>query len=177
MEKQEILKWCRKHNSDYALGIQKEREIGNRLRDTLELTKTDLIKIIKWKFEGLEGRKTRILNYIENTDEQVLKLVSNLVFNLNKSQDIYKIKLLCAFDGIGPAVASTILTFFDPKNYGVFDIHVWREIFGKEKGNLFTAENYLKLLSKLREIANKNRLEVRAVEKALFKKNYDESEE
>jgi len=29
----------------------------------------------------------------------------------------------------------------------------------------------------LREIANKNRLEVRAVEKALFKKNYDESEE
>lgn len=163
MEKQEIMKWCSKNNSDYASEIQKEREIGNRLRDTGELTKADLVEIIEWKFEGLEGRKTRILNYVEDIDEQVLKLVSNLVFNLNRSQDVYKIKLLCAFDGIGPAVASTILTFFDPKNYGVLDIHVWREIFGKEKGNLFTAENYLKLLSKLREIANKNRLSVELV--------------
>ena len=173
MEKGEILKWSSKHDSEYASWIQKEKEIGDRLRVSKELTIADLIEIIKWKFEGLEGRKTRILNYVENIDEQILKLVSKLVFNLNTRQDIYKTKLLCTFDGIGPAIASTILTFFDPENYGVFDIHVWREIFGREKGNLFTAENYLKLLSKLREIADRYNLKVRTVEKAYFKKNYD----
>jgi thermostable 8-oxoguanine DNA glycosylase len=122
----------------------------------------------------LEGRKNRELKLVAKIDEQVLKKVSNLVFNLNTSQDIYKIKILSALYGIGPAVASTILTFFDPKNYGVFDVHVWREVFGKESKNPFTAENYVKLLSKLREIAKREGLEVRTIEKALFKKNYDE---
>lgn len=122
----------------------------------------------------MEGRKNRELKLVAKIDEQVLKKVSNLVFNLNTSQDIYKIKILSALYGIGPAVASTILTFFDPKNYGVFDVHVWREVFGKESKNPFTAENYVKLLSKLREIAKREGLEVRTIEKALFKKNYDE---
>ena len=174
MEKSEILKWSSKHDSEYASGIQKEKEIGSRLRVSKELTKADLIEIIKWKFEGLEGRKKRELNLVAGINEQVLKKVSNIVFNMNTSQDRERVELLCSLDhGIGPAVASTILTFFDPKNYGVFDIHVWREIFGKEKGNLFTAENYLKILSKLREIADRYNLEVRTVEKAYFKKNYD----
>ena len=77
--------------------------------------------------------------------------------------------------GVGPALASTILTFLNPKDYGVFDIHVWREIFGKESTGLFTAPNYLKALREMRRIASKNDLDVRVVEKALFKKNYDES--
>jgi serine/threonine protein phosphatase PrpC len=176
MEKQEILNWCGKHDSQYAPWIQKEREIGNKLRKTKELTKADLIEIIKWKFEGLEGRKKRELNHVANIHEQVLKNVSNIVFSLDTSQDKYKVKLLCVFDGIGGAVASTILTFFDPENYGVFDIHVWREIFGKDAKSLdYSPRNYVKLLSKLREIANRYGLEVRTVEKAFYKKNYDES--
>ena len=75
---------------------------------------------------------------------------------------------------VGPAVASTILTFYNPKEYGVFDIHIWRELFGKEPKNLFTTENYLKLLAELRGLANKYGLDTRIVEKAFFKKNIDE---
>jgi hypothetical protein len=68
---------------------------------------------------------------------------------------------------IGPAVASTILTFSDPKNYGVFDFHVWQEVFN-EKLKGYTVKNYIKLLYKLREIANKYDVEVRTVEKAFL---------
>jgi hypothetical protein len=40
---------------------------------------------------------------------------------------------------------------------------------------LFRTPNYLKLLNEIRKIARRNNLDVRIVEKALFKKNYDES--
>lgn len=106
------------------------------------MTKPELIEIIKWKFEGLEGRKKRELNLVADINEEVLKKVSNVVFNLNASQDRERMELLCNLNhGIGPAAASTILTFFDPKNYGVTDIHVRREVFGKETKN--TVENYI----------------------------------
>ena len=176
MKKQEILYWSGRHDEQFPRGIKEEREIGGRLRETKELTKRGLIDIIKWKFEGLEGRKKRELDLMADVDEQILKKVSNIVFNLNASQDIYRIRLLCALrHGIGVAVASTILTFFDPKNYGVFDFHVWQEIFGEKLEGKYTVLNYVKLLSKLREIAEKYDLHVRTVEKAFYKKNYDES--
>jgi len=48
-------------------------------------------------------------------------------------------------------------------------------MYGKEPKNLFTTENYLKLLTDLRRIASNHSLDVRTVEKALFKKNVDEA--
>jgi hypothetical protein len=48
-------------------------------------------------------------------------------------------------------------------------------MYWKEPENLFTTENYLKLLADLRRIANYYNLDVRTVEKALFKKNIDET--
>lgn len=171
MECKEILEWANKHDIKEAYWIQKEKEIGNRLRASKELTKSDLIEIIRWKFEGLEGRKKRELNLVAGINEHVLRKVSNVVFNMDTSQDRERMGLLCNLKhGIGPAVASTILTFFDPKNYGVTDIHVRREVFGEETKN--TVENYIKLLSKLREVANKCHLKVRTVEKAFYAKNY-----
>ena len=172
MDCKEILEWASKHDIKEAFWIQKEEEIGNRLRASKELTKSDLTEIIKWKFEGLEGRKKRELNLVAGINEQVLKRVSNVVFNLSTSQDRERIELLCNLDhGIGPAVASTIMSFFDPKNYGVFDFHVWQEVFNK-KLNGYTVKNYIKLLSRLREIASRCGFEVRAVEKAFYAKNY-----
>lgn len=172
MECKEILDWADKHDSEEAFWIEKEK-VGDRLRVSKELTKSDLIEIIKWKFEGLEGRKKRILNLVADIDEQVLRRVSSLVFSLNTHQDIYRIRLLCIFNGIGGAIASTVLTFFDPENYGVFDIHVWREIFREEtKDPDYSPRNYVRLVSKLREIAHRCGVEVRTAEKALYAKNY-----
>ena len=94
---------------------------------------------------------------------------------MNTTQDAERIGLLCELKhGIGIAVASTVLTFFDPKNYGVFDFHVWQEVFGGRPK--YTVMEYVKLLSKLRQEAEMQDLGTRTIEKACFKKNYDESE-
>lgn len=175
LDKEEIINWSSKHDNEYASEIEKEREVGNRLRGTKELTKHDLIEIIEWKFEGFEARKVRELNLVASIDEKTLKDVSNKVFNLSASQDIERIELLCDLrHGIGTAVASTILTFFDPKNYGVFDFHVWQEVFGGRPK--YTVMECVKLLSRLRQEADMYNLDTRTVEKAYFKKNYDETE-
>jgi len=48
-------------------------------------------------------------------------------------------------------------------------------MYGREPENLFTTENYLRLLTDLRKIADKCKSDARTVEKALFKKNVDEA--
>ena len=174
MEKHEIIEWRDRHNKEYASGIEVEQNVGDRLRVTKELSKDDLNKIIEWKFDT-DGRiRTRELNLVSTVDEHVLKKVSNEVFNLKVEQDKERIERLCEFSGIGVAVASVILTFFDPENYCVFDFHVWQEVFGGRPA--YTIENYTLLLSKLREEAKIHGIKVRDVEKAYFKRNYDKKE-
>lgn len=175
MDKAEIIKWSSKHNKDYASEIAKETEVGQGLRGYKEVTKHDLIEIIKWKFDGFEARKARELDLASTIDEGLLKKVSNQAFNLSIAQDFERITFLCELrHGIGPAVTSTILTFYDPKNYGVFDFHVWEEVFGGRPK--YTVIEYVKLLHKLRDEAEMYNLDTRTVEKAYFKRNYDKSE-
>ena len=78
-------------------------------------------------------------------------------------------------NGVSPVLASVILAFFDPKQYGVFDVNVWRALLGNEPTNLFSTQNYLKFLLALRKTAAKHNLEARTVEKAFSKKSLDES--
>jgi len=148
--------------------------LGTRFRSTKKITREDLEQVVKWKFKEMPGRKKRVMGLLaENTDEKI-RNVSNQFFSMTSNDDSYKVHTLNKVYGVGPALASTILTFINPKDYGVFDIHVWRELFGEEPKGLFRTANYLKVLVELRKIAKKHQLDVRIVEKALFKKNYDE---
>ncbi len=176
MDKQELLRWYEKYNQEEdQYNTPLESELGNELRTTKELNKEGLIKIIEWKFQGrLLGRRKRILNLIRDIEDSEIRRLSKL--SLNERDEEKRIEHLMEIKGVGISLASCILTFFDPKNYAVYDIHIWRELFGKEPKDLFVkVENYLKLLEELREIAKENNVDVRVVEKALFKKNYDES--
>ncbi len=95
---------------------------------------------------------------------------------LQSTDEEVRIRTLFRLKGVKNAVASVILTFYDPKNYGVFDIHAWRELFGKEsEGFSSNAKLLLEFLEELRRMSRETRLDVRVVEKAVFKKNYDSS--
>ena len=175
MNKEEILNWNDKYDKDHPWWTQREIELGGKLRKTKTLTKDDLRQVVDWKFKELEGRRIRILGLIARNDDSEVRRISSDVFSSTLADD-YKVDSLQNLTGVGPAVASTILTFYNPKEYGVFDIHIWREFFGKEpNGYQFTTKDYLKVLAKLRKIATQHSLDVRTVEKAFFKKNYDES--
>jgi hypothetical protein len=173
LTREEILDWNRKYDEDHPWWTQKEKELGDKFRSRKELTKDDLIQVVEWKFKDLKGRKDRVLRFIAKNDDSLVRRISSDVFSTTLEGDSYRIDCLQILDGVGPALASTIMTFYDPKKYAVFDIHIWREMYGKEPENLFTTGNYLKLLSDLRRMADDYNLDTRIVEKALFKKNID----
>lgn len=176
MDKKAILFWRDKYDKEeYLYNKGDEEELRGKFRKNGHITKDDLRKIIGWKFQGrLEGRQKRILKFLDDVDGELIKDISRLAFE-NKD-DKTRIKLLCVIDGVGPAVASVILAFYDPKNYGVFDTRVWRELFGKEPKDLFSnAKHIARYFERLREISTWAGLPARDVEKAHFKKNYDEN--
>jgi len=72
-------------------------------------------------------------------------------------------------------LASVILTFFDPKQYCILDLAVWKGLLGNPPPNMYSAQNYLKLLEAIRKTAAKQNLDVRVIDKALYKKSIDES--
>jgi len=171
--KQEILSWSRRYDEDHPWWNQEEKEVGNKIRRTKKLTKTDLEKIVEWKFKTFPARKRRILKLISQNTEEEIAGISGKALGIDSDTDLFKTETLCRLQGVGPALASTILTFYNPVDYGIFDIHVCREFFGKEHVPTTTA-TYMVVLEKLRRIAKQLGLEVRTVEKALFKKNLDE---
>ena len=174
LDKSEIMDLIEQHDKENFWWIQQEKEIGDKLRETKKLTKDDLLKIMEWKFESDARIKAVQVKYAKKINEEHLEKVSEEVFNLDTRQDLKRINLLCGFKGIGPAVASVILTFYDPTNYCVVDFHVYQEVFGVRPKNL-TPEKYLRLLRRLREEAKAHELRVRDIEKAYFFKNCKKS--
>ena len=175
MDKAEILKWSRKYDKDQGWWAQKEHELGAKFRRTKVLTRDDLIQIVEWKFQGSEEKKKRVLEAVAKNDDAIVARISSQVFSVPSGEDAFRMNSLTMLNGVSPILASVILTFFEPKQYGVFDVHVWRALLGNEPPNLFTTQNYLNLLSALRKTAGKHNLDARTVEKALFKKNLDEA--
>jgi hypothetical protein len=78
-------------------------------------------------------------------------------------------------EGVSPVLASIILTFFDPKQYCILDTFTWKALLGNPPPNMQTTQNYLKLLEVIRKTATKQKLDVRIIDKAFFKKCFDES--
>lgn len=176
MEKKAIIFWRDKYNKEEDLYNKgEEDELREKFKRNRCMTKDDLVRIVKWKFqERLVGRQKRVLAFMGEVDDKFVKDLSRLAFQIDS--DVKRIKLFCIIDGVGPALASVILTFHNPEDYGVFDIHVWRELFGKEPQDLFTnIKHVIRYFEELRTISNKVKMPARDVEKALFKKNYDES--
>lgn len=82
---------------------------------------------MEWKFQGrLLGRRKRILELISRVPDDFVRKVSRESFN-EQGERLRASRLMGRYggiNGVGPAIASVILAFYDPRNYGVFDIHV-----------------------------------------------------
>ena len=177
MDKKDFLAWSRKYDKDMGWLSQRERELGARFRKTKAMSRADLAAVVEWKFQADEERKARVLELVARNDEATVARVSSQVFSLPVADDVYRMNCLLTLEGVSPVLASVILAFFCPAQYGVFDVSVWRALLGNEVPNLFSAVNYLKLLDVMRRTAAKHNLDVRTVEKALVKKKLDEEGE
>ena len=175
MDKKDFVKWSQKYDKDQGWQAQIERELGARFRRLKIMSGTDLAMVVEWKFMEDKEKKRRVLELVARNDEASIARVSSQAFNLSLDDDACRMNCLVMLEGVSPVLASVILAFFDPKQYGVFDVYAWRALLGNEVPNLFSAANYLRLLLALRKTAAKHNLDVRTVEKALVEKRLDEA--
>jgi len=174
VDKKDFLKWSRKYDKDLGWLAQKETELGARFRRTKVMTRGDLAEVAAWLFRDAEEKKQRVLELVAKNDDAEVQRVSSQVFSVPSCDDTYRVNCLTMLQGVSPVLASVVLSFFDPKNYGVFNVQVWRALLGNEPPNLYTTANYLKLLLALRKTAAKQNLEARTIEKALVQMRLDE---
>ena len=173
MDKPDYLIWSRKYDKAFGWQAQRERELGGKFRKNKVLSCTDLAAIVEWKLKAEPEKLARALELVARNNETKVERITSQVFSLPNADDAYRVNCLTGLEGIGPVLASVILAFFDPHNYGIFDAGVWKGLLGNTPPGLYTAQNYVRLLGSLRKTAAKYNLDARVIDKALYKKNID----
>jgi len=177
LSNQDILELAAKYDEDHPWWTSEEKRIGDQLRRDNEFGMDTLKEIVHWKFLTSPPYKEKTVNNSlkNHTDKEVRELTS-WILPLPTREDHNKVTGLRELKGIGVALASTILTFHNPQDYCVYDIHIMKEVYGEEPKYMYTSnKHYLRLLEYLRLESKKLELPVRTIEKALFKKNVDDS--
>ena len=175
VDKADFLLWSRKYDKAFGWQAQRERELGSRFRKAKVLTTADLAQVVEWKFKDDSEKKERVLALVTRNDEATVTRLSSQALSIPSCEDAYRMNCLTLLEGISPVLASVILTFFDPKQYSILDTAVWKALLGNPPPNLLTTQNYLKLLATIRKTAAKQNLDVRVIDKALYKKSLDET--
>ena len=148
--------------------IEFEQKTGLAIRRTNEITKLQLLSIIEWRYSTQKHYYTRILKFIENLSDSEIREVTRAALKL--SSDYYKITLLCAIPGVGPALSAIILSFHNPYKYGLFEHGVWYQIYPEKKVDV-SINGYLKYLEQLRISSEDLGAPVRIVEQSLLAKS------
>ena len=148
--------------------VKFEQEVGVSLRRNHHVTKDQLQGMVNWKYSDKQYYIKRVHKILEKVNDAEIQEVTK--FALQMSLDNYKVKLLCTIPGVGPTLASIILAFYDPYNYGIFDQSIWDQLFTDEKRNM-TVDGYLKTLEHLRELAKQHNVPVRIIDMALRTKD------
>ena len=141
------MKWSSKYDKDKGWLSQVERELGARFRKARVMSREDLARVVEWEFGSNETKKQRVLELVARNDEASVLRVSSRAFSLASDDDACRMNCLIMLEGVSPVLASVILSFFDPKRFGVFDVYAWRASLGNEVPNLFSTA----WASKLRE--------------------------
>ncbi|HUK85865.1 MAG TPA: hypothetical protein VLU95_08380 [Candidatus Acidoferrum sp.] len=173
MDKAAFLMWSRKYDKAFGWQAQRERELGTKFRKTKALTQADLVQVIEWKFKDEPEKKTRVIPLVMRNDEATINRLSSQALSIPSCEDAYRMNCLMLLEGVNPVLASVILTFFDPKQYCILDVSVWKALLGNPPANVLSTQNYLKLLEAIRKTAAKQNLDVRIIDKALYKKSFD----
>lgn len=174
MDKQDYLIWSRKYDKAYGWQAQRERELGAKFRKNKALTTKDLAALVEWKYKNEVDRLRRTQELVARNAEERVQRITGQILSLPNANDLYRLNCLLTLEGISPVLASVILTFFDPKNYGIFELSVWKSLLGNPPPGLYTPQNYICLLNSLRKAAKKHNLDVRVVDKALYRKSVEE---
>ena len=175
VDKSDYLIWSRKYDKAFGWQTQRERELGAKFRKNKALYCKDLVAVVEWKFKDDPEKMARTQEFVARNVEEEVQRITSQTLSIPNADDRYRINCLTTLEGISPVLASVILAFFDPKRYGVFDLRVWRPLLGNAPTGLYTSQNYIRLITAMRKTAAKQNLDVRVIDKALYKKSLDGS--
>jgi hypothetical protein len=174
LNKADFLAWSRKYDKVFGWQAQRERELGAKFRKNKAFTSEDLASVVEWKFRDDPERKARSLALVARNDEATIARLSIQALSIPSCEDSYRMNCITLLEGVSPVLASIILTFFDPKKYCILDGYTWKALLGNVPPNMQTVQSYLVLLAAIRRTAAKQNLDVRVINKALYKKGLDE---
>lgn len=137
-----------------------------RGRDTMYLTREELIKVMKWKLT--RGKFRPLLKKLEMNSGLLVEQCSRAAFSLAESGDIDgAMRELCALTCVGPATASAVLAPFYPSDAPFMDDVPLMLLHENPK---YTAKEYKDLRAELKRMATElgGGLTAEGVGRALF---------
>jgi hypothetical protein len=173
VDKPDYLLWSRKYDKAYGYLAQRERELGAKFRKNKALSIKDLESVVEWKFKDDPEKLARAQELVARNTEDKVQRITSQTLSIPNADDTYRLSCLTTLEGITPVLASIILAFFDPHNYGIFDQAVWKPLLGNAPSGLYTPQNYVRLLTAMRKTAAKHNLDARVIDKALYRKAKD----
>ena len=143
--------------------LNEEKELL-ALRSELEsrqdryLTKSELVKILKWKWKP--GRPATLAK--ENSDEMIIKITSN-AFCI---ADVYEsLRILTVLKGVGEPMASAVLHLCHKDPYPIWDWRA-RESVGIPEDRI--KDYWRQYVDYCRDLVSKNSVDMRTLDRALW---------
>ena len=151
---------------------REEQVIG--FRDDIQgrgcLTKYELYKVADWKL-SVYGEDAAELT--SKNPDGLIQVTTRQAFTSTDHWE--KLMYLTELRGIGQSTASAILHLYDEGQYPILDIHaLWSA--GLEKKKRTSYPFWLEYIAFCRDIANRNGVDMRTLDRALWFYSYDSGE-
>jgi thermostable 8-oxoguanine DNA glycosylase len=142
---------------------EKLEKIGEKYRNQRYLTREQLYQIA---YES----STRSAYHVEkNPKERCKNITANAI---EVEDDFSKIALISSLKGFKAPTASCVIAALGPENHAVVDTRVWASMerlgYFEERKETFDADDYVKMIGPIREIASKTGFKPVDVGYALF---------
>jgi hypothetical protein len=140
----------------------KARLARRRGRGALYLTREELRWLGEWKTPRIRPEIAR------NTKAGVRGLTAAAFL---ARSDAMRLRVLLGLRGVGVAVASVVLHFADPGRYPIYDVRVRTALRRTGVGRRFppTAAGWAAYAAVIRELADRHRVSLRTLDKALWR--------
>lgn len=166
MDADAIRTWSERYDEAYDDDLHAiESRIHEVLSEQLYLTRDQLEEVVRWKLNGMPGRREGNIDRVRTVSDEFVRRVSEAALLVD--DPTVQLKTLTSIPGVGPATATVILAFYDPENYGVGDRYIINEFFGEDRTMRVT--DYPTILAELRT-RNPADFDSRIVEKAYYQK-------
>ncbi len=154
-----VTEWAERYDQDATTQDKAvEKEMKDKLVTQRFLTKDDLVKIGLWK-------SRRPKKWYESNDDEVVRELTG--FSFAATTEGARIGALCALNGVSFPVASVVLHFAFPECYPILDFRALESL-GEPQPQSYNLERWLAYCKQVKSIAEKLRLPLRTVDKALW---------